>query len=321
MQPLVSVLMTAYNSGKYIEEAIRSILNQTYHNLELIIVEDASTDATLQIIKQFSDDRIRLYCNEKNSGTLYGMQRAIALARGEYIAVLDSDDISLSKRIEKQVSFLQGHPEVLLCSTKVDYIVKGKRVKIPYTEVKSMEELRFSMFFGNEYIVHSTVMFRKSELEKRRIRYERFSYCHDYYLLLQIVAVGQIYLMDEVLGLYRIHPTQKTSVLSNHKRGKETSDAQVAYIRKLKGLSKEDKKVLCRAIRGNLRAYEEYKVFGKALRHYIGLFNLGKENRGVIKKECTNMLMKQKKCAARLFFGMTSDLIDKRVLLKKETVQ
>lgn len=316
MEPLVSVLMTAYNSGKYIEEAIKSILNQTYHNLELIIVEDASTDSTLQVIKQFSDDRIRLFCNEKNSGTLYGMQKAFGLARGEYIAVLDSDDVSLPKRIEKQVSFLQAHPEVMLCATKADYIVKGKRVKIPYSKMKTMEELRFSMFFRNEYIVHSTVMFRKSELENKNIEYERFGYCHDYYLLLQIAAVGQIYLMDEVLGLYRVHPTQKTSVLSNQKRGKETSDAQVAYIRKLKGLSNGDKKVLCRATRGQLKTYEEYKVLGKALKQYIRLFNLGKENKEVIKKECTLMLLRQKKSGKRLLFGMTSGLIDKRQLLK-----
>ncbi len=316
MNPLVSVIMTAYNSEKYIEDAIKSILNQTYRNLELIIIEDVSTDGTLQVIKQFSDDRIRLYCNEKNSGTLYGMQRGMSVANGKYIAILDSDDISFSSRIEKQVSFLQTHPEVLLCATKADNLINGKVKKQEDSRAKTMEELRFSMLFANN-IVHSTVMFRRSEIEKRQIKYERFSYCHDYYFLLEVAAVGWIYRIDEVLGLYRIHSSQKTHVLPDRKIQKEVVSARTAYVRKLRGLSNTEKNVLCKAIKGQVKTYKEYKTLGMALKHYIRICKLGKENKMVIRRECTCMLMQQEKNEKRFFFGMTSSFIDKKLLLSE----
>lgn len=314
MKPLVTVIMAAYNSEKYIKEAIESILNQTYVNLELIIVEDAATDRTLQIIQEFSDQRIRLLSNQENRGTLYSMRRAVREAYGEFIAVLDSDDVSYPDRIQKQVSFLQTHPEVLLCSAKADLILGGKTKKAPDPGIKTMEELRFSLLFSN-YIVHSTVMFRKDELGKRNIRYRKFSYCHDYYLILEAAAAGQICLIDDTLGAYRIHSAQKTHVLSGQKRVGETKNARKRYVKKQNGFSKAEKNILYKAIEGEVKTYREFEILKRALKRYMTVCGLDTGNK-IVKKECTEMFLQQKNTWQRLLAGMTCSLTDKKLLYK-----
>ena len=314
MKPRVSVIMAAYNSEKYIKEAIESVLDQTYRDLELIIVEDAATDHTLQIIQEFSDKRIRLLSNQENRGTLYSMRRAVKAACGEFIAVLDSDDISYPDRIEKQVSFLQTHPDVLLCSTKADLILGGKVKKGPDSEIKTMEELHFSLLFSNE-VVHSTVMFRKKELEKRNIRYRKFGYCHDYYLLLETAVAGRICRMEETLGAYRIHNAQKTHVLSDQKRIGETKTARKGYVKKQDDFSKAEKGILYKAIEGELKTYREFEILKKALKRYVKICKLDKKNK-IVKQECTEMFLQQKNTYQRFFAGMTSSLIDKKRLCR-----
>lgn len=307
-EPFVSVIMAAYNSEKYIAEAIESILNQSYHNLELIIVEDAATDHTLQIIQSFSDNRIRLLSNKENRGTLYSMRRAVRASRGELIAVLDSDDVSYPTRIEKQVSFLQMNPRVLLCGTKADILVGGKIKKGWGSSVKTLEELHFSLLFENN-VVHSTVMFRKEELEKRNIKYSKFSYCHDYNLILETVSLGQVCLLDEVLGAYRIHNEQKTIVLSDQKREKETRAARKKYVIHQKYFSKPEKIVLCRAIEGELEKYWEFKLLEYTLKHYIKICGLGKKDNFLIKQKCSFLLLQQKDTIQRFLFGLTSRIM------------
>ena len=99
MNPLVSVVMPAYNGEKYIGESIESILRQTYDDLELIIVEDKSTDHTLQVIQTYSDTRIHLYTNERNLGISYSTNFGIDHSNGKYIALLDDDDLADRKSV------------------------------------------------------------------------------------------------------------------------------------------------------------------------------------------------------------------------------
>ncbi len=108
-QPLVSILMTTFNVEKYIVEAIDSVFNQTYINLELIIVDDASTDNTVELIKNINDPRIRLFKNKTNCGTYYSKNYGLTKSQGKYIAIQDSDDISDKNRIKKQVDFLESY--------------------------------------------------------------------------------------------------------------------------------------------------------------------------------------------------------------------
>ncbi|MEH7321092.1 glycosyltransferase family 2 protein, partial [Priestia megaterium] len=109
MNPTVSVIIPTYNVEAYIKETIQSVLNQTYQNFEIIIVDDCSTDGTVNVIKQFQDTRINLFLNEKNSGPSYSRNKAINLAKGEWIAILDSDDWWDRARLEKMIQMGQDH--------------------------------------------------------------------------------------------------------------------------------------------------------------------------------------------------------------------
>jgi len=115
----ISVIMPVYNRAEFIGEAIQSILSQTYKNFELIIIDDASTDNTLKVISEFTDDddRILLLKNKKNEGVAATRNRGIEIAKGEFIAFMDSDDISLPQRFEKQVKIFCSHKEVIVCGS------------------------------------------------------------------------------------------------------------------------------------------------------------------------------------------------------------
>ena len=104
---LVSVIMPSYNTASYIEETVRSVLNQTYTNWELIIVDDCSTDNTDEILDKISDDRIRIYKNKKNAGAAVSRNRALREAKGRWIAFLDSDDFWFPDKLEKQLQFMK----------------------------------------------------------------------------------------------------------------------------------------------------------------------------------------------------------------------
>ena len=112
--------MPAYNAEKYINEAIDSILAQTFTDFEFIIIDDGSTDSTCAIVESYSDSRIRFFKNEHNLGVAATLNRGLDLARGEYIARMDADDISLPTRFEKQAAYMDSHPDVVVCGTGVE---------------------------------------------------------------------------------------------------------------------------------------------------------------------------------------------------------
>jgi glycosyltransferase involved in cell wall biosynthesis len=109
--PKVTVLMPVFNVERYLQEAIESILNQTFSDFEFIIIHDPSTDITAEILQSFGDPRIKITNNEKILGLIESLNTGLGIARGEYIARMDSDDISLPERLEKQVNYLNAHPD------------------------------------------------------------------------------------------------------------------------------------------------------------------------------------------------------------------
>ena len=127
--PKVSVIMPAYNAGKYISAAIKSILEQTYSDLELIIINDGSTDDTLDIASSYHDSRIHIINNSKNMGLAKSLNIALDVSRGKYFARSDADDINLPNRFKTQVKFLELHPEVDVVGTDM-YIFSDQGVII-----------------------------------------------------------------------------------------------------------------------------------------------------------------------------------------------
>ena len=119
MNPLVSIILPAYNCEKFIRKTIHSLINQTYSNFELLVINDGSTDATTSIIQSFKDTRIQLIQNEKNKGLIYTLNKGIELSKGKYIARIDADDICLPERLQKQVNWLEKNTQIAIVATQI----------------------------------------------------------------------------------------------------------------------------------------------------------------------------------------------------------
>jgi glycosyltransferase involved in cell wall biosynthesis len=162
--PEVSVVMPVYNAAKYLRAAIESVLAQTYQNFEFIIVNDGSTDESHEIILSFNDQRIRLI-DQKNTGVVNALNVGIKESRGKYVARMDADDFSLPTRLEKQVIYLDAHPDCVALGTAflvVDEAGKPEKVKATFPEDAL---LRFEVLFQSPF-GHGTVMLHRQVLDK-----------------------------------------------------------------------------------------------------------------------------------------------------------
>lgn len=212
-KPKVSVLMPVYNGEKYLREAIDSILGQTYRHYEFIIINDGSTDDSVKIIHEYSDERIRLVHNEKNIGLPATLNKGIELATGEYIARMDSDDISLPTRLEKQVKFMDDHPEVGVCGTWIRYIGVPRRPwrSTVYKYPTKPRDIKSRALFDSSF-AHPSVIMRSSLLEKFQLRYDtEHLNAEDYGLWQKCGFCFPLANIPEVLLLYRVNPTSITN--------------------------------------------------------------------------------------------------------------
>lgn len=213
---LVSVIMTNYNTPEdYLRQAIESILNQTYSNFEFIIVDDASTDDSLLVIESYNDNRIIILKNEVNIGLTKSLNKALDICKGEFIARMDSDDISEPERFEKQVRFLKDNSNVIVCGTWVKMIGDWKTSHtneyitrtIPDRETFSI----YQLFSNNPNIVHPSAMFIRELLLRCNIRYdERYIYSQDYRMWISCNRYSECAIVPEVLLQYRVHKSAIT---------------------------------------------------------------------------------------------------------------
>jgi glycosyltransferase involved in cell wall biosynthesis len=209
-KPLVSVVMPAYNSEKTIGRAIESILNQTYTNFEFIIVDDGSTDRTLEIIKCYAkrDKRIIVLNNEKNMKIVYSLNKGIEKARGEYIARMDSDDFSFPNRFEKQIKFLGKNPDVGVVGSNILLSKNGKIfVERKYSPKDAV--LRKKIFFQSPF-AHPSTMILKSALENYKYN-ERWIYIEDQDLWFKIGRKWKFANISEPLLKYNLNESGSSS--------------------------------------------------------------------------------------------------------------
>jgi glycosyltransferase involved in cell wall biosynthesis len=211
----ISIIMPVYNSGDYLAKALDSIINQTYKNWKLICVDDGSTDNSNEILRNYSksDDRIKVVTFKKNKGLTFALNKALTLADGNYIARMDSDDISLPERLEKQVKFLDQHPNVIAVGTQCELIDESGKVfghKMFPTESKKL----YNMMFQIMPMQHPTIMVRGDVY--RRERYEDQPTAEDVSLYFRLLRHGNLANLDEVLFQYRIR--QNSNSLKNIKR-------------------------------------------------------------------------------------------------------
>lgn len=240
--PKISLVMKVYNGEAHLREAVDSILAQTYTDFELLIIDDGSTDSSVDIIKSYDDERIRFLQNEKNMGLCATQNRVIDAAAGEYIAVMDCDDISYPTRFEKQAAYLDAHSEVMMCGSLRDDLT-GETFT-PFQEVMQLtnQTLQFSLYFGNMYFTHSSIMFRAREYRDNGLSYGSVPVAEDYAVIIEMARRYPIALLPERLIAYRIYP-QSTSKT----RAAELTAAAVQiksdYLRSLP-ISQESKEIL-----------------------------------------------------------------------------
>ncbi len=204
-EPLVSVMMPARNAGDFLLEAIESILNQTYKNLELIIVDDASTDDSYKIAKSFLDSRVRVFRNNKNLGITKSANFAVGKARGEFIARMDADDISYSDRIEKQVEFLLENKDTVAVGGQCDLIdsncikIGEKRFPLEFEKIKRM-------IFQSVPVQQPSLMVAVARLPKEFVWYdETFKTAEELELLFKLFEYGKVRNLKSKVLKYRIH--------------------------------------------------------------------------------------------------------------------
>ena len=208
-KPLVSVLIPTYNSELYIKNTLESILNQTYKNLEIVVIDDASTDNTVEILKRYKDERIKLYVNSKNLGISGNMNKGIRLSHGKYLAIMDADDWSYPYRIEEQVHLMEENPEVVLCSGYMDICDENLSFKNTRTYPITDKDIRKAIV-RYDPISHPASMWRMSELLKTELYNDKFPICRDYDLVVRISEYGKYQNIPKPLIKYRVRRDSET---------------------------------------------------------------------------------------------------------------
>jgi glycosyltransferase involved in cell wall biosynthesis len=218
----VTVLMPVYNSEKYLKDAIESILSQTFGDFEFLIINDGSTDSSMQIVQSYNDKRIKLISNERNIGLPSTLNKGIELARGDYIVRMDSDDISLPIRIKRQVDFMDNNPEIGICGTWTKYIgVANYPWKSLITKYPANHRAIKAKLLFYSSICHASIIMRKSLLEKFKLRFDTEDYgAEDFGFWQKCIPHLLLANIPEVLYFYRVVPGSITQ--SKNQRGYET---------------------------------------------------------------------------------------------------
>lgn len=251
----VTVLMPAYNVGKYIRESIDSVLKQTYRDFELLVVDDCSTDNTAEVVKRFDDPKIKYVKNEKNLGLADNLNRGLELIETEYVARMDGDDIANPMWLEREIGLLETHPEIGICSGGFRFF--GTRDgEVIYPE--HPEDAQANMLFGCTVIVP---VFRRSILIDNDLHYKSEAFpAEDYRLWAECIRVTKLYTIQDVLFQYRMHESQ----ICTEKHEIQIKKADEARLHMLDWLSSdfsddEKRYFLNQFVSGEIRSKEDFR--------------------------------------------------------------
>jgi len=202
----ISVLMPCFNAESIIMDSISSTLNQTMEDLELIIIDDASTDNTLEAIHAIKDSRIKIITLKKNIGNYAARNIGLSMARGKYICMLDADDISMKNRLQVQYEFLERHKSVGCIGCNYNIISEEGNLLFNMRRECNFSEFKIKLLEDN-YMLQSTIAVRNSLLKKYNISYnEDFKYAADYHFVFQCSKFFKIYNIQDTLVDYRVSP-------------------------------------------------------------------------------------------------------------------
>lgn len=222
--PVISVILPVFNREFYVREAIQSILNQTFPNFELLVIDDASTDNTLQIVKSISDPRIKTYEFIENKGVASAINKGLKEAKGRYIVRADSDDININTRFHKQLKVFQDNPQILVCGSWINIL--GKDILIQNREFHG--EILIDM------LSHCALSMGTSMWDHYRVRglylTEGMRFGEDYEFWSRLIWKGEFYNIQEPLIFYRVHEEQLTR---KHETAKNGPEIRLTFFKRL----------------------------------------------------------------------------------------
>jgi glycosyltransferase involved in cell wall biosynthesis len=205
-EPFVSVIIPAHNSILYTERCITSVLASSYGPYEVIVVDDASTDASCEIVRSFVDPRIRLIKHARNTGASISRNDAIRIARGEYVAIMDADDLSYSHRLETQVRFLDSQPDIGLVGSGVYDNIDVDGSILYSSHLPEDSETIQKTILEKWCFLHPSIMFRKNVVEKSGYYREEFDVAEDHDFILRVLDHHKAQNIRDKLVAYRINP-------------------------------------------------------------------------------------------------------------------
>lgn len=210
--PRVSVLMPVFNGGRFLAAAVESIREQTFRDFELIAIDDGSTDQSACLLAQLaaSDDRIRVI-RQTNAGIVTTLNRALALAHGEYIARMDADDVALPSRLARQTVFLDDHPDVAVVGSAITLIdEEGSTIRDVDYPLFCADVSRFLIHVGNA-LAHPAIMMRRADIAALGGYRAAYRHAEDYDLWLQLSETRDLANLPDRLLLYRQHPAKASA--------------------------------------------------------------------------------------------------------------
>lgn len=211
-RPLVSILLPVYNAELFLSACMNSIMKQSWQELEIIVIDDGSTDASAAIIEQLRDSRIKFSKHSVNLGLISTLNEGLKLAKGRYVARMDADDIAHPERIAKQVAFMEANKHVGIAGSAMELI--GTNSGVTHVETTS-ERIKSKLLFSTPFN-HPTVIFRRELIDDGIIFYDRnFPHAEDFELWSRVKDVTEFGNIDAPLLQYRTHAAQVTAVHDN----------------------------------------------------------------------------------------------------------
>ena len=203
--PKVSVVLPTYNNAQYLYKAIDSVFTQSFTDFEIIVIDDASTDNTADILSAFKDNRLRVITNPNNLGVASSLNKGLKLAKGKYIARMDGDDISLANRFALQVAFLDSHPDVGVVGGQRHYIDENSKVYPCPIQVATFHSMIVWRVFLGASFWHPTTMIRKELFDSFGGYNKDFHYGSDLELWIRLLYKTQFANLAVPILLYRVH--------------------------------------------------------------------------------------------------------------------
>ena len=220
----VSIIVPMYNAASFLKETLDSILNQTFTNFELILIDDCSKDNTLEIANSFSDPRIYIVKNEKNLGAGGTRNKGIKLAQSTYIAFCDAEDIMFPNRLEEQYNFMEQHPDIDICGSFVKLINEQGDITGKFTFPVKHDKIAVEMFLRCAF-QQSTAFIRRQSFKQSGLEYKENHYAEDYDLWANAIKRLKFHVIPHFLMYYKISDSQISSISFD----KQQRDANLVY--------------------------------------------------------------------------------------------